>query len=163
MNAREAIRETYAMPDFVWKAYLQDLSDEDLLVRPVPGANHVKWQLGHLISSEHAMIETVSPGSMPPLPEGFAEQHTKEKATLDDPAAFLSRDEYLRIYEKQRAGTLAALERQSDEDLARPSPERFRRMWPTVAAIFTMQPSHWMMHAGQWAILRRKLGKPTLI
>jgi hypothetical protein len=32
-----------------------------------------------------------------------------------------------------------------------------------VAAIFTMQPSHWMMPAGQWAILRRKRGKPTLI
>lgn len=162
MNAREAIKLTYAMPDFVWKSYIQDLSEDDLLLRPAPGANHIKWQIGHLISSEHAMIEATCPGSMPPLPDGFAASHAKETAMVDDPAAFAAKDEYLRIFEEQRAGTLAALEQQTDENLDRPSPERFRRMWPTVAAIFAMQPTHWMMHAGQWAIVRRKLGKPAL-
>jgi hypothetical protein len=28
--------------------------------------------------------------------------------------------------------------------------------------VFSMQGSHWMMHAGQWAVLRRKLGRPPL-
>ena len=28
---------------------VSDLSDAELLVRPVPQANHIAWQLGHLI------------------------------------------------------------------------------------------------------------------
>ena len=58
--------------------YLGDLTDEDLMKRPIEGTNHIKWQLGHLIAAEHQMIEGVAPGSMPPLPEGFAEKHKKD-------------------------------------------------------------------------------------
>jgi hypothetical protein len=29
--------------------------------------------------------------------------------------------------------------------------------------MLSMQGSHWMMHAGQWVIVRRNLGKPVLI
>jgi len=25
-----------------------------------------------------------------------------------------------------------------------------------------LHPQHWLMHAGQWAVVRRKLGKPPL-
>ena len=73
MNAREAIMQSLAMPDMVYKGYLGDLSNEELFLRPVEGANHIAWQLGHLINSERSLIESVCPGSMPPLPEGFAE------------------------------------------------------------------------------------------
>ena len=34
------------------------------------------------------MQEGVAPGSMPPLPGGFADRYTKETAASDDPAAF---------------------------------------------------------------------------
>ena len=73
MNARQALKESMDSPTMIAKAYLEDLSDADLLIRPVEGANHIAWQLGHLISSEHNMIEMVCPGSMPALPDGFAE------------------------------------------------------------------------------------------
>ncbi|MBW3539066.1 MAG: DinB family protein [Planctomycetes bacterium] len=162
MNAREAIRTSFTLPDFAWKAYIGDLTEDELLVRPVPGANHIKWQLGHLIASEHSLIDAVCPGSMPPLPAGFAEKHTSETASVDDPAAFHSKDEYLRVFDEQRAGTLAALDKLSDSDLDQPTPERYQRLGATVGAIFAMQPTHWMMHAGQWTITRRKLGKPPL-
>ena len=79
------------------KAYLEDLSDEELLLRPVEGANHIAWQLGHLISSEHNMVEMVCPGSMPPLPDGFADAYTKETAASDEGAAFLTKVEYLKL------------------------------------------------------------------
>jgi hypothetical protein len=31
-----------------------------------------------------------------------------------------------------------------------------------VAGIFLMQGTHWTMHAGQWAVIRRKLGRAPL-
>ena len=57
----------------------------------------------------------------------------------------------------------AALERLTSADLDRPSPEKFRQFWPTLGDLFAIEAGHWLMHAGQWAVLRRKLGKPPLM
>ena len=130
--------------------------------RPVPNANHIAWQLGHLISSEHQLQNMVAPDSMPPLPEGFAEKHAKEAATSDDPAAFCAKDEYLKLMDEQRAGTLALLDKLSDEDLEQPSPEQIQQFGATVGAVIAGQSAHWMMHAGQWVIVRRQLGKEAM-
>jgi hypothetical protein len=162
MNVREAIKLSYAMPDHICRSYLGDLKDSDLLVRPVPGANHIAWQLGHLITSEHGMIEMVCPGSSPPLPAGFAEKHNKTTATSDDPKAFYKKDEYLKLYDQVRAGTIKALDTVKETDFDKPAPEKFREFVPTIASLFLMQPEHWLMHAGQWAVVRRKVGKPPL-
>lgn len=162
MNARDAVKAAFDTPTMVVGAYLGDLSDADLLVRPVDGTNHIAWQLGHLINSERHMIEKVCPNSMPALPEGFAEKHTTDTAALDDPASFYTKGEYLQFMNEQRAGTLAALDKLSDDDLGQPAPESLQRIGATVAGIFLMQPIHWTMHAGQWAVVRRKLGHPAL-
>ena len=132
MNAREAIKQSMDMPETIWKSYLNDLSDEDLLVRPVDGANHIAWQLGHLISSEHSLMEAVCPGSMPPLPDGFAEKYTSDTSGSDDPDEFLGKEEYIELAESQRTGTLAALAKLSDDDLDAPSPESLQMLGPTV-------------------------------
>ena len=149
-------------PTMIAKAYLEDLADEELLIRPVEGANHIAWQLGHLIVSEHGMIEQVCPGTMPPLPDGFAEKYTKETSTLDDAGAFHTKAEYLKLMDEQRAGTLAALDNLSDDDLDKPAPEALAPIAANVGGVFSMQPTHWTMHSGQWAVLRRKLGRAPL-
>jgi len=163
MNAHDVIRRSISLGQFICMAYLEDLTDEELLVRPVPGANHIRWQLGHLINSEHEMIEGCCPGSMPPLPAGFSERYHKDKAALDDPAAFHTKSELLGIMEEQRSGTLRQLEKMTAEDLAKPAPEKFRSYLNSVGDAFAMQGSHWIMHSGQWAMVRRKLGRPVLI
>lgn len=161
MNGREVIRNQIDWGDQILQSYLGDLTDSDLLVRPVPGANHIAWQLGHLISSENVMVNAICPGVMPPLPEGFADQHKNDKAGENSPAAFRTKDEYLRLYQEQRAGTLKALERLTDADLDKPVPPGYEYM-KTWADMMGMQATHYVMHAGQWAIVRRKLGKPPL-
>lgn len=163
MNGVEAVKLGMGTPEFVAMAYVGDLSDEDLMQRTVPGVNHIKWQLGHLIGSERQMIEAMFPGTMPALPAGFEAMHSKETAGSDDPKAFLSKDEYLKLYGEVRAGTMAALAKLGDADLDKPGPEFTRQYAPTVGAVFQLQPQHWMMHAGQWAVLRRKLGRPPIM
>src|SRR5438874_2334680 len=108
MTGHDAIRFAFKTARNLTHLLTEDLSDADLLVRPVPGANHIAWQLGHLISSEHKMIETAFPGSMPKLPAGFVEKHTPETSASDSPEAFLSKSAYLSCYEEQRSGTLKA-------------------------------------------------------
>lgn len=158
MNANGALRIALQGADFLTTAYLGDLSDADLLVRPVPGTNHIAWQLGHLIAAENGMVGTTCPGAMPALPAGFAAKHTNDTAGSDDRHAFLSKDEYLRLYRQQRDATLKALDSLSEADLDRPAPEKYRHFVDSVAAVFNMQAMHWLMHAGQWAVVRRKLG-----
>lgn len=163
MNACEAIQLSLDSSQFVALTYLSDLKDEDLFVRPHPACNHIAWQLGHLISSEHQMIEAIQPGSMPPLPEGFAARYTKEAARSDDRMQFDTKEMLLKQFEIQRKGTLAALQGASPAKLAEPGPEAMRDYAPTVADVFSLQGGHWMMHAGQWVVVRRKLGLPVVI
>jgi hypothetical protein len=162
MNGREAIRNNIQMADMIAQGYLKDLQDQDLFARAVPGINHIAWQLGHLIKSEHEMVGLTCPGSMPALPAGFAEKYTSETSKLDNPAAFHTKQQYLGILEEQRAATLKALEKLTDADLDQPAPEPLRHFVKTVGEVFNMQGTHWTMHAGQWAVLRRKLGKAPL-
>jgi hypothetical protein len=97
------------------------------------------------------------------LPAGFAEQYTKANAGSDDPARFLTKQQYLELTEKMHAATLALLESYPEADFAKPSPESFRKRFPTMASIFILIATHPMMHAGQVVPIRRALGKPVVI
>jgi hypothetical protein len=159
MNAREAIRLSIEGGNMITMAYLNDLTDAEFMKRPCPGCNHINWQVGHLIAAEHMMVDKVLPGSMPKLPEGFEAKYSKEATTSDDAKKFCTKSELMNAYEKQRAGTLAALEKLSDADLDKPTGLDYA---PTVGAVFSIQGGHWMMHAGQWVVVRRQLGRAPL-
>jgi uncharacterized damage-inducible protein DinB len=163
MNTKAAIRANMDLGLMVLNTYISDLSDADLLRRPGPGCNHLAWQLGHLINSEAFLLNMVCPGQAATLPEGFAAQHAKEASASDDPAKFRTKQEYVDLFQRVRASTLAALEKLSDADLDRPSPESFRERFPTVGHMLTLIASHPTMHAGQFVVVRRLLGKPVLI
>jgi hypothetical protein len=159
MNARDVIRNTIETSQQLAQSYLEDLTDADLLVRPVPGANHIAWQLGHLIHAEHELVTAACPGTMPALPAGFSEKYTAETSNLDDAKAFHTKSEYLKLWNEQRAATLKALDSLSETDLDKPAPVQWVK---TVGALFNMMGGHPLMHVGQWAVVRRKLGRKPL-
>jgi len=130
----------------------------ELLKRPCPGCNHINWQLGHLIVSEQHHLELAGAETVP-LPPGFKERYTYDTAPSDDPKVFCTKSELVQAYKEQRAATFAALGKATDADLARQT----RIDWaPTVASLFAMQGNHALMHAGQWVIVRRQLGRKPL-
>jgi len=159
MNAKDAIKIGIDTGKFISTGYLEDLTDQELLHRPAKGANHINWQLGHLIAAEHEMTERVCPGSMPPLPAAFEEKYSKDTASSDDASKFLKKAELLKIFEEQRSGTLKALDKLSDTDLDKSTGVEYA---PTVGAMFSMHGTHYVMHAGQWAVVRRQLGRKPL-
>jgi uncharacterized damage-inducible protein DinB len=163
MNAKDAIKHSLNGNHQILTMYLSDLSDADLLVRPVPGANHIAWQLGHLIAAEAMYFLPAVPGAEKvELPAGFAEQHSKETSSSDSPKGFRTKAEYLELFNKVRAATLAALDKLPEADLDKPMTGRLERIAPTVGALFLLGANHEMMHAGQFTVVRRKLGKPVL-
>ncbi len=159
MNSQEAIKIGIDMSDFVCGGYLADLTDQDLMKRPAAGCNHINWQIGHLVASEHGMMEKIAPGSMKALPAGFADKYTKETATSDDPAKFCTKEQLLNAAKEQRVGTLAVLAKLTDADLDKPTGVEYAQ---TVGAMMSLQGAHWMMHAGQWVVVRRQTGRPPL-
>jgi hypothetical protein len=160
MDSRAALKGAIDSAEFVVMTYLSDLSDADLMHRPHAGCNHINWQVGHLIASEHQMMNGSVPGGMPALPDGFAEKYYRATAENNDPSAFCTKDELMATYNAQRIATLAALEKVTDEGLDAPTEIHYA---PTVGSVFTMQCCHWLMHCGQWVIVRRNLNKPVVI
>jgi hypothetical protein len=161
MDIKQAIAFNLSSSEYLVHGYLADLAPSDLLVRPVPGANHIAWQLGHLIAAERFLIERGLPGAMDALPEGFAERHKKSTAASDNPADFLSKEEYLALAKQVRANTLRVVEGLAPADFDKPAvggPPFVK----TVGDALLFISSHWLMHAGQWAVIRRKMGRSPM-
>jgi hypothetical protein len=163
MNAKQAIRTALASTQGLPGWYLSDLSDVDLLVRPVPGANHSAWQMGHLITAEIRLVKSQVPTAVyPELPTGFAEQHDARTAGNDPPRPPLSKNEYLALFGTVREATLAVLDQLPEADLDKATVGPMAKFAPNLAALLILVSNHTLMHAGQFTVVRRKLGKPVL-
>lgn len=163
MRSQEIIKNNWATSEKICTTYLEDLNDADLMQRPHTGCNHLNWQLGHLILSEHSILSGYAPDRMPPLPEGFVDKYGKEKVGSDNSEEFLTKAELLQTYRTQREAAIAILADCSDDDFDADAPEAIRSFAPTVGAMMSMLGNHWLMHCGQWVIVRRTLGKPIVI
>ncbi len=158
MDAQTAIRNVLATGDMVGMAYLGDLTDAELMQRPHPKCNHINWQVGHLIASENELVGMGWP--MPELPAGFKEKYAKATASIDDPSQFATKDELMAVYKTQRAATLEILSKATAEELDKPTGVEYA---PTRGQLISLNGEHWLMHAGQWVIVRRQNSKPILI
>ena len=163
MTGSAAIQEVLKSTHFLLTQYLNDLSDADLLVRPVPGANHIAWQLGHLVVAERGLVTAEMPkAAYPELPAGFADAHAKGTASQDGPAGFRTKDEYLALLNAMRSASIATVGALTDADLDRASVGPMAKFAPTLAATFILVANHTLMHGGQITVVRRKLGKPVV-
>jgi DinB superfamily len=162
MTTKDTIRNTLDMSQMIIGSYIGDLSDADILIRPVPGMNHIAWQLGHLISSERYSTELLRPGSAPPLPAGFDDAHKTENAGSNDASQFYSVAKYQELWKAQREAFLALLNSTDESDFDR-TDEKFPSYMPSVGAILNMAGVHALMHCGQFVAVRRLLNKPVTI
>lgn len=162
MNVKDVLRSSFERSQMVTSTLVGDLTDAEIMERPAPGANHIAWQLGHLVSSVNFFGESIRPGSMPALPDGFAEKHNKDTADKEDPDAFFKKDEYVKFLDEQRNALLQLLDTLQDSDLTTESPEQMRSYAPRVIDMIGLAAEHEMMHSGQISVLRRKLGKPVV-
>lgn len=162
MNVKDLLHFNVTFTHNVTKMYLDDVTADEMLVRAVPGSNHLAWQLGHLVASERSLLEAIG-ADVPDLPEGFAEKHGKENADSDEPGDFLTKSEYFELMQQMHDAAGAAIDKTDEAGLDEPTPEELRGFFPNVGAVLLMAGSHEMMHAGQIAAIRRKLGKPIVI
>lgn len=162
MSFQLVAQELLGTSRYVLSAYLSDMTDQDILVCPVQGAHHTAWQLGHLLLNECRMVEGVKAGSGVSLPTDFEHAHGKE-VPLEATQGCLSVAEYKELMNSQRAKTLALLMELEEGDFSQPAPEFMRGYAKHVSSVFMSIASHELMHAGQIAVVRRRLGKPVVV
>jgi hypothetical protein len=113
------------------KKHLADFTDADMLVRPVPGANHAAWQIGHLAVFEVMLCGIFAPEAGLKLPDGSDKTYGKEGAASDDAGHFFKKDEGPQILTDACDALAGWVKTRTDADLAKPAPEQFRGWVPT--------------------------------
>jgi hypothetical protein len=156
--AADALGSTLGM----FNMTIADFSEADMLTRPVPGANHPAWQIGHLIAAETSMGNMIKPGGMPELPAGFADKFSKETASKDDAGFFPKKAVLVDLLTKTHTAFSNLVRTLTPADMDTPTSGRMATMAPTNAHLVGLATGHLMMHMGQLQVLRRKLGKPIL-
>ena len=137
MTANDAIKTALLSTKQLLNWYLDDLSDPDLLVRPVPGANHVAWQLGHLVEGEVQLGGGLPGARYPELPSSLKGQYDKKTATGTPAAGYLTKSTYLEWFNKVRAATIANVDRLTDADLDKPNTGPMAKFAPLDLRIAT--------------------------
>jgi hypothetical protein len=145
------------------KMYLGDLSDKDITVRPVPGANNIAWQLAHLITAEKFLLQGELPGvQYPEIPAAIASLGSENTGKVEPPEGYLPKERYFDMLSKMRAATIAAVENLKDADFDKPVTNSMAKYAPTLGALLIMTATHTLMHGGQFTVVRRALNKPVV-
>lgn len=162
MQAKEAVKIALSSTQNLLNWYLSDLSDQDLTLRPVPSANNIAWQMGHLIHSEPELLGSMPGATYPELPATLKQDYTGKKSGVVPPGGYLPKAQYLEWFTKMRTATLANVDRITDADLDRPTTGEMAKFAPNLGALLLLTANHTLMHAGQFTVVRRALNKPVL-
>lgn len=142
-------------------SFIKDLSEDEFLHRPVPGANCAAWIVGHLIQTDRSALKRVGVQDLPPLPEGFEARFARDERA---PAAAEYGDVgVLRPLWNQHRELLAETVRRLPEAQFKELLEQPRPLFKTVGEMLHFMALHPTMHAGQISTIRRSLGRPPLI
>jgi DinB superfamily len=153
MQSKDDIKSTLKENQDTLNEFLAGLSDEDLALRrkmglPVPTADNIAWQMGHLITSEVAMGAAVPGASYPELPAGMKEAYGRNARLIVPPVGYLKKAEYLEWFNKVRSATLAALDRLTEADLDKPTLGPMAPSAPTVGALLWHIANHTCLTIG---------------
>jgi hypothetical protein len=162
MQAKDALKIglTSTQNLVVW--YIGDLTDQELTVRPVPNANNIAWQMGHLIEGEVGLGSDLPGAAYPELPSSIKGQYDKKTASGAPAGGYLTKSQYLELFNKMRAATIANVDKLKDADLDRPNTGGMAKYAPLYADLIVLMANHTLMHAGQFTVVRRALNKPIL-
>jgi hypothetical protein len=164
MHAKDVLKIALESTHDMMKMYLGDLTDADLLVRPVPSANNTAWQLAHLIVAEKMLLGDQLPGAKyADLPAAIVSLGSERTGKVDPPEGYLPKSQYLEWFGTMRSATIAAVDKLGDADFDKPTTNMMAKFAPTLGALLILIANHTLMHGGQFTVVRRALNKPVVM
>jgi hypothetical protein len=161
MTAKDALTYWLTSTRDMLGMFLAELSDDDLQIRPVPAANNIAWQIGHLIASETFLGAELG-FKYPAIPPVIQVLGSGASSQTHPDGGKLTKAQYLELFNSVRGATIAGLAAMSDADLDKPNAGNMKDFAPTYAALLGLVGNHTMMHCGQFSVVRRALKKPVL-
>jgi hypothetical protein len=141
---------------------IEDFSEAELLVRPVPAANHPYWQLGHLCDIEVDIVNSIRAGTFAKLPGDFHERFSTRRIKDDAALPGVGKEELVSLFAANREKTIALVKELTAEELDAAAREDYAHIAPQVTDLLMLIVHQGMMHTGQMQVARRKLSKPIL-
>ena len=160
MTAKDLLRQLIEYGHRVTRGFVEDLTDADLLVRSVPTANHIAWQLGHTIASTRRLI--LAAGRRARIARGFRGGLYQGNVGLGRSGQVRHEGPVSGPDGADESGVAGGGQRHAGGRVGPARAERMRQRMPTVGVVLLMLGAHWTVHAGQFVPIRRKLGKPPL-
>ena len=154
----------YEFSYFALNRNLNDLAHQDTIHIPEPGGNCINWVLGHVISARGMMLLLAGAGG-PVFSAEEAAVFQRGSAAMKSGDDAMDLGKLKAALEESQKRLIPAIQALSDETLATPVPEKFKRppLTGTVGQALATLNYHEAYHNGQIGILRRLAGKEGAI
>jgi uncharacterized damage-inducible protein DinB len=126
-----------------------------------PACNHALWFAGHMATSDDFFLSLVAPDQVRHLPD-FQTKFGMGSQPTNDPAAYPTAESVQAVMHERRESLLAALDRMTEDDLSKKTPDGAPEFLPDVASVFELAVWHEGQHRGQLSVARRALGHKPL-
>ncbi len=150
---------------FYTSSLISDADDSDWFRQPFPDANHIAWQVGHIIVAEYGLTLEALRGRRREDSEWFPKPYRRlfgrTSKPESDAEAYPSPAELKQVLGRVHEHVVAELRTVEDGLLDEP-PEWNHPLCPTKLEALHFCARHEMVHAGQIGMLRRMLGKEWL-
>jgi DinB superfamily len=141
---------------------LEDVSNDESLVHPVPGGNCLNWVLGHVVVYRGMMMKMVG---LAPVFDGDRTVPYQRGSRPDGTERYLDLATLRGLLSDAHQQLIPALSEMTNEELARNVPEEFNRapLAGSIGNALARLSFHESYHAGQIGLLRRIAGKEGAI
>jgi hypothetical protein len=145
--------------------FLSGLTDDEWFWSPIEFTTHVAWQVGHVAVSQYNLclrrVRGRISGDEKIIADSFIEAFKLGSQPAADPADNPPLNEIRRVFDAVHQQALSELATRSEAELDVPV-EQPHPVFKTKLEAVEYAPSHELVHAGQIALLRRLMGKPSL-
>jgi len=154
----------YEFSYFALNRNLNELTHDDSVFIPEPSGNCINWVLGHIISARGTML-LLSGAGAPIFTHEEAAAYQRGSAAMKEGDPGMDLALLKSALEESQKKLVPALQALSDEALAAPVPEKYKRppLTGSVGDALTRLCYHEGYHNGQIGILRRLAGKEGAI
>jgi hypothetical protein len=162
-TANDVIAHSLSTAQGMLHRFVDDLKPEEFLHRTTDKANCTAWLIGHLTLTYRKAAASfgVMPAELPPLPEGYEKQFSREEG-CPQAQQFGDVTRLMPLFDAHSRLLIEAVKRLPAERLDTPS-ERQHPLFKTAGEFANFMAMHVMLHVGQITLIRRSLGRPPVV
>lgn len=137
----------------------KDLTREQMLFQPYPGASHIMWLAGHNANTVDGLVNGLI-GGRPVLPASAGELFGMGSKPHGDSSKYPSQEELVAMLTSTRDRAVEVLTAMPEARLAEELDPNtgLGKMFGTIGRLLLLLPLHETYHAGQITSLRRAQG-----